>query len=55
MFNRITERGKYYLQFGDKCGPLTINVLPVNEFTPVFEPLFRVVTLEEGLQGSKKF
>nr|XP_022301781.1 protocadherin Fat 3-like isoform X2 [Crassostrea virginica] len=34
---------------GSLCPPLTVNVLPVNEFTPVFDPSVLVVNVPEGL------
>lgn len=49
----VTENGKNPFQYGNKCGSLTVNVLPVNEFTPVFDPSIQTVTLPEGLLQSK--
>nr|XP_034307035.1 protocadherin-23 [Crassostrea gigas] len=45
----VTEFGFNPIPFGNKCGPLTVNVLPVNEFTPVFDPSYQNSTLPEGL------
>lgn len=45
----VTELGLNPLLFGNKCGTLTVNVLPVNEFTPVFDPSYQNATLPEGL------
>lgn len=53
VFYSVTELGKNSFQLGTKCGPLTVNVLPVNEFTPVFDPSIQTVTLPEGLLQSK--
>lgn len=48
IYYSVTYLGKDPIQFGNKCGPLTINVLPVNEFTPVLEPSIQSVNLQEG-------
>lgn len=52
-FYSVTEFGLNPLQFGNKCGTLTVNVLPVNEFTPVFKPITQQVILPENAPQSK--
>lgn len=54
-FNSVTEFGKDQEDFGNKCGTLIFNVLPVNEFIPVFEPSKQNVTLQESLPQSVLF
>lgn len=54
-FYSVTEIRLDPLQFGNKCGPLTVNVLPVNEWTPVFDPSIQNVTLPENTPQSKFF
>lgn len=54
-FYSVTEYKLDPLQSGNKCGPLTVNVLPVNEWTPVFEPSIQNVTLPENTPQSKFF
>nr|XP_034305512.1 uncharacterized protein LOC117682318 [Crassostrea gigas] len=51
----VTEFGLNALQYGNKCGTLTVNVLPVNEFTPVFEPSIQNVKLPENTPQSEFF
>lgn len=53
VFYSVTENGKNPFQYGNKCGSLTVNVLPVNEFTPVFEPPLQTVTLPENKHQSE--
>ena len=44
------------ISLGSPCAPLTVNVLPVNEFTPVFYPSLLVVHVPEGLpEGKSKY
>lgn len=45
----VVDAGLNPIQFGNKCGTLIVNVLPVNEFTPVFDPPYQNSTLPEGL------
>lgn len=48
IYYSVAYFGEDPIQLGNKCGPLTINVLPVNEFTPVLEPSIQSVNLQEG-------
>lgn len=45
----VTTFGLDPIQFGTKCGPLIVNILPVNEFRPMIEPSLHNSTLPEGL------
>lgn len=53
VFYSVTENGKNIFQFGNKCGTLIINVLPVNEFTPLIEPSTQNITLPEKVPESE--